>query len=50
MDLSVGSAAIFKGTWCSGTTSALHAEGIVHSPQCVHSITSVLEWNGCGAL
>ena len=34
-----------KGTWCSGITSASHAEGPGLNPQCVHSIASVLEWS-----
>ena len=25
-----------EGTWCSGTTSAYHAESTVRNPQCVH--------------
>ena len=27
---------LLKGTWCSGITSALHAEGPGLNPQCVH--------------
>ena len=34
----------FKGTWCSGITSASHVEGPGLNPQCVHSTASVLEW------
>ena len=26
-----------RGTWCSGVTSASHAEGLGLSPQCVHA-------------
>ena len=28
-----------RGTWCSGITSASHAEGPGFNPQCVHSCT-----------
>jgi hypothetical protein len=27
---------LYSGTWCSGITSALHAEGPGFNPQCVH--------------
>ena len=31
-----GVSPVHTGTWCSGITSALHAEGPGFNPQCVH--------------
>ena len=39
----------FRGTWCSGITSAPHAEGPGLNPQCVHAHRCML-WQQLGKL
>ena len=38
-----------KGTWCSGITSASHAEGPGFNPQCVHAMLAQnFHWSNSG--
>ena len=34
--------ALTQGTWCSGITSAPHAEGPGFNPQCVHILSEIV--------